>query len=113
MEVKSLNLGQRIVELRQDKNLSRKQLAIALNIPYNTFSKYETNERQPDYATLKKISAYFDVTIDFLLDNNTDNKTDINNDKAFLIAAHATKDLTEEEQKRLIEFAEFLKATRK
>lgn len=109
MEVKVLNLGQRIIDLRQNKNISRKQLAEALNIPYNTFSKYETNERQPDYATLKKISNYFEVTIDFLLDNNTD----IKNDKPSLIAAHATKDLTDEEQEKLIEFAKFLKSQRK
>lgn len=113
MEVKSLNLGQKIIDLRQENNLSRKDLAIELGVSYSSLSKYETNERQPDYEILKKLSTYFGVTIDFLLDNNTDNKTDINNDKPFLIAAHATKDLTEEEQKRLIEFAEFLKATRK
>ena len=113
MEVKELNLGQKIIDLRQENNLSRKDLAIELGVSYSSLSKYETNERQPDYEILKKLSTYFGVTIDSLLDNNTDNKTDINNDKPFLIAAHATKDLTEEEQKRLIEFAEFLKATRK
>lgn len=113
MEVKLLNLGQKIIDLRQENNLSRKELALKLGTSYSSLSKYETNERQPDYETLKKISDCFDVTIDSLLDNSTDNKTSYSNNKLSLITSHAIEDLTEEEQEKLIEYAKFLKSQRK
>lgn len=54
--------------LREQANLTREQLAKILNITYQTLSKYETNQRQPDLITLKKIATYFNVTTDYLLD---------------------------------------------
>lgn len=54
--------------LRERDNISRRQLANSLNISYTTLSKYETNERQPDLETIKKIAMYFNVTTDYLLD---------------------------------------------
>ncbi|MDE7257416.1 MAG: helix-turn-helix domain-containing protein [Clostridia bacterium] len=62
----------RIKELRQQKNLTQVRLAIDLNISQNTLSRYETGEREPDCAMLKKIAAYFNVSIDYLL-METDN----------------------------------------
>lgn len=54
--------------LREKANLSRKELADLLNISYNTISKYETNERQPDLRTLRSIARIFNVTTDYLLE---------------------------------------------
>ena len=119
-----MNLGDKIIILREEQDLSRGQVANDLKIPYNTFSKYETNERQPDYDTLKSICIYFGVSTDFLLgfeavksteDSILENATRNNNiskDK-LLLAAHITKDLTEDEQNQLIQFAKFLKTQRK
>lgn len=66
--------------LREKENLTREQLAGALDITYSTLSKYETNKRQPDFETLKKIASFFSVSTDYLLDmpfENTTSKTDI------------------------------------
>lgn len=38
----------------------------------NTISRYETGEREADYATLIAIADYFNVSIDYLLER-TDN----------------------------------------
>ena len=54
-------------QLRKGSNLTREELANKLNISYSTMSKYETNQRQPDLDTLKSIAAYFNVSIDYLL----------------------------------------------
>ena len=43
-----------------------------LNMNQNSVSRYETGEREADYATLIKIADYFNVSIDYLLER-TDN----------------------------------------
>ena len=43
-----------------------------LNLNQNSISRYETEEREADYATLISIADYFHVSIDYLL-GRTDN----------------------------------------
>lgn len=62
----------RIKELRQQNNLTQVRLAMDLSISQNTLSRYETDEREASYGTLKKIADYFNVSIDYLL-RETDN----------------------------------------
>ena len=63
----------RLKELRHKKKLSQLQLAIALNMNQNSISRYETGEREADYATLIRFADYFNVSIDYLLER-TDNQ---------------------------------------
>lgn len=65
-------LGNKVKVLRGKLDLSRKELAEDLNISYQTLSKYETNEREPNIDTLKKLADYFNVSIDELVNRNTD-----------------------------------------
>lgn len=62
----------RIKELRKKKGISQVRLAIDLNMNQNSISRYETGEREADYATLIKFADYFNVSIDYLLER-TDN----------------------------------------
>lgn len=55
--------------LRENANLSRRELADSLNVSYSAIANYETAERQPDFNTLKRISELFNVSIDYLLDS--------------------------------------------
>jgi SOS-response transcriptional repressors (RecA-mediated autopeptidases) len=57
----------RLRELRKNANLSMKDLAKILNLSESTISLYERNLHQPEFATLKKIADYFNVSIDYLL----------------------------------------------
>ena len=57
----------RLKKLRTEKNISQLKLALDLNMNQNSISRYETGEREADYATLIKIADYFDVSIDYLL----------------------------------------------
>ncbi len=59
--------------LRNLNNISQKELAEKLNISRESISKYEKNEQEPSFATLKKIAKYFNVTIDYLLDSSDEN----------------------------------------
>jgi len=57
--------------LRKEKKLSRDDLANKLGISYSTIAKYESGTREPDFETLEKISNIFEVSIDYLLGQET------------------------------------------
>ena len=62
-------VGDRILELLQSRNMTQKQLAADLSLPLTTLNGYVRNYREPDYATLKLLADYFEVSCDFLLDH--------------------------------------------
>lgn len=62
----------RLKELRIKKGVTQVRLAIDLDINQNSVSRYESGERQADYATLIKFADYFNVSIDYMLER-TDN----------------------------------------
>lgn len=59
--------GQRLRELRRENRISAKELAIALDIAQSSISRYENDLREPRRDFLEKVSAYFNVSIDYLL----------------------------------------------
>lgn len=70
-------IADKIKELRERKGLSQIEMANKLNIQQGSYSNYERGKRTPDIETLKKISNYFGVSIDYLADNKNQ-KTTIN-----------------------------------
>lgn len=62
----------RLKELRKRRGISQLKLAMDLSMNQNSISRYETGEREADYATLIKFADYFNVSIDYLL-GRTDN----------------------------------------
>ena len=62
-----MEFGERLRDLREEKDLTRYALASMLNVSYSTISKYETSIRFPDKEALIKMADYFDVSIDYLL----------------------------------------------
>ena len=57
----------KLKELRLDKQITQAELSKALQISASAIGMYEQGRRQPDYATLSRIAAYFNVTTDYLL----------------------------------------------
>ena len=57
----------RLKELRKKRGISQLKLAMDLNMNQNSISRYETGEREADYATLIRFADYFGVSIDYLL----------------------------------------------
>ncbi|HHY77227.1 MAG TPA: helix-turn-helix transcriptional regulator, partial [Clostridiales bacterium] len=62
-----MTFGKRITMLREEKKMSRKDVAKALNISYSSMAKYETDDRFPVQETLKAIADFFQVSTDYLL----------------------------------------------
>lgn len=63
---------QRIRDLREDKDLSQKEIALYLNIKPNTYSRYETNARNIPIEIMDKLADYYNTSVDYLL-GKTDN----------------------------------------
>ena len=57
----------RLKELRTKRGISQLKLALDLHMNQNSISRYETGEREADYATLIRFADYFDVSVDYLL----------------------------------------------
>lgn len=62
-----MTLGEKIQQLRKDKDLSQEQLALEMKISRQAISKWELGESIPDTNHLIKLSKYFKVSIDYLL----------------------------------------------
>lgn len=65
--------GARFKQLRLELNLSQEDIASKLGIDVSSVNRYEKNKREPEYATLLKIAAFFNVSADYLL-GATDNR---------------------------------------
>ena len=53
--------------IRKQKNLNQLKVAMDLNISREALSHYENGKRSPDIYMLRKLSEYFNVSIDFLV----------------------------------------------
>ncbi len=62
-----MTLGQKIKKLRNEKGLTQKDLADQVHVTFQTVSKWEKDENEPDVSTLKELSKLFDVTVDQLV----------------------------------------------
>jgi len=63
------NWAKVLKSLRKDRGLSQADLANLLGVRRSSISSYENGTRSPDYDTLLKIAACFQVSIDYLLCN--------------------------------------------
>ena len=57
----------RLKDLREDSDITQKQLADYLNIKQNTYSQYENGQRQIPIDTLIKLACYFNTSVDYML----------------------------------------------
>lgn len=64
----------KLKELRENANLTQTELGNHLNLSQRTISAYENATNEPDIQTLIKISKFFNVTIDYLLGQESNNK---------------------------------------
>lgn len=56
--------------LRKCRNLTQAEISQHLNIDQTTYSRYEIGATEPDIATIKKLAKGFNVSTDYLLEND-------------------------------------------
>lgn len=65
-----MTLGQKLKEIRKRFGLSQESLAEIMNVSRQAITKWERNEGLPDVSNLQELSKVFNLTIDYLLDND-------------------------------------------
>ena len=63
-----------VKNLREDHDLRQREVAAVLNVSQNTYSQYESGQRQIPIEALIKLAEFYDVSVDYLL-NLTDEDT--------------------------------------
>lgn len=104
----------RLKNLRLSKKMSQQEVADYLGITRQAYGKYEKNDAQPDFESLKKLSILFDKSIDYLITGNEMNNSPDEMWQEFLnpktqIFFKDLKDAPEEKIEELIRFWEFIK----
>lgn len=76
-------LSKRLKELRKRDGLSQIEFAKKFNISSGTIGNWETGAREPDATTLMKIAKFFNVTVDYLLNDGEEQKNPPQSDGTF------------------------------
>ena len=71
--------SERLKELREEKKLSRIQLAKMLDVSVRLISYWENNQRECDFDMLIKIATVFSVSADYLLGLDVRSTIDVSN----------------------------------
>ena len=65
-----MTIGERLLKLRKERNISQEDLANVLDVSRQTISKWETDQSQPDFDKIIPLCEYFGITSDELLTGN-------------------------------------------
>ena len=58
----------RLKDIREDRDLTQREVAEHLHIRQNTYSQYENGQRGLPIDTLIKLARYFGVSTDYILE---------------------------------------------
>lgn len=101
----------KIRELRMNRGLSQLKLAEVLGVSRSTIAMWETEASQPDNNALIDLADYFNTTVDFILgrenESALDNKVELDNLQFALYGE--VKELSDEDKKKILDFAKFVK----
>ncbi|MDE6763652.1 MAG: helix-turn-helix domain-containing protein [Oscillospiraceae bacterium] len=64
----------RIRDLREDKDLTQKQISEYLMCDQSLYSKYERGEREIPLHLIIKLADYYDVSIDYLVGRRSEKR---------------------------------------
>lgn len=115
LEYKSGDKMLRLRALRQEQNISMKQLGDIFDVAESTISLYENEKRKVDTDMLIKFANYFNVSTDYLLgitderNSSLDNNADIGFDDFTYAMHNESKQLTDDDKQMLLDMAKMLK----
>lgn len=69
-----MTLGPKIKELRSQKGFTQRELADRLHVSFQTISKWENDENEPDISTLKELASLFDCSVNELINDSNDSE---------------------------------------
>ena len=97
-------LSDKLKELRKENSLTQQDLANILDVTKGAIAMWETNKRTPDAETLLKLADVFSVSVDYLLDRETDSEEILK-----LALFNGAEGITDEMYDEVKQFAEMVK----
>lgn len=72
-----MTLGEKLQNLRKKRGFSQEKLATMIAVSRQAVSKWESNETTPDIGNLLQLSKIYNVSLDFLLNDEIEDANDI------------------------------------
>lgn len=98
-------IGKRLREERKYRGYSQEEIAEYLGVSRATVSQMENGNRKIKPTELQNLADLYEMPIDVLVEGTMDES---NEDVAML--ARTTKDLSDEDRREVLRFAQFLKS---
>lgn len=95
-----MNIGERIIKLRKEKDWSQSELAKMVGTSGPIVGRYERDEMVPSVEVAKKLADAFGTTLDYLVDD-TGRQTEIK-DKSMLNRIVEIEQLDQEDKKTIL-----------
>ena len=73
-----MKFNEKLIQLRKEKGLSQEELGEKFNVARQTISKWELGETTPEMDKLVQISEIFDISLDNLIKDKQEVKTENN-----------------------------------
>lgn len=99
-----MNIGSTITRLRKEKGLSREDLGTGAGTSGAVIGRYERNEITPSVEIANKIAKALDVSLDYLVGNNSV----IVKDKKILERVEAIANMPNDEQEQIFKVVDAL-----
>lgn len=77
-------IGEKIKELRLEHDLTQEELAKEIYVTRNAISKWENNKGFPNLDSLKLLAKYFDVSLDYLINDEELKELTIKNNEMII-----------------------------
>lgn len=96
-----MNIGEKLFELRKEKNLSQEEVAEKLNVTRQTVSKWETNQSTPDFDKIIPLCELFGIGAEELLTGKKPQETKEEKEQTMTEEVQPEKnEMTKEEVRR-------------
>ena len=110
-------LRQLIRDLREDHDLTQREVASYLGVPQQTYSNYENGVREIPTNTVVALARFYQVSTDYLLSSdsaylgNTNLNSTYLEDTTLHDVMYDIQNLDEDARKELLRFIQFLEHT--
>lgn len=98
---KAMNIGDNIKRVREAKNLTQKEVIMAIDMGAAMYSRIESGKTEPSLTTLEKIAKALGVSLVELIQSN-ESLSDVNSvDKSLMEKVRLMEALNDEERKTI------------
>ena len=61
---------EKLINLRKEKGISQEEFGNIIDVSRQSVSKWELGQTKPDVDKIKKICEFYNISFDYLLDDN-------------------------------------------